>query len=608
MAKISSPSLVDTGQDPGLSYFKTTQENVQVSSKPGISKVTPTPDTTNRWMYEAAISSPSVIDEPSGVAVTPSRPTKSSTSTPTSYIIGSLSGLPIVTEVVNNFINNYIAPAGNTHEIQINEYGAISSDANLTYNPVTDTLTTDTVVAKYISGGLLTNAQPNITSVGILNNLNVADSVVADGFYYSNGMSITSIIGSPPEVNRGVYFGSETITNSLSLVDTIPLDGNTAVRWSLSSFDAINSKYKTSTIDSLNDGANVYHNEYSVIKTDDTAAIIQFTSNISFGNINLWAVGDSPQVEVIFERTVLGSSTKDHIGYLTAGPRGPQGLSGNGRWNGGVVTNLIRVTNTTNSLSTNTGAVVISGGLGVVGNINVKRISAEGFYYPNGISITSNIPGYATQQYVTAAIQNISVSDIGDLASTGDIANAIANVTWTNLIDKPTFANIAISGSYLDLTNTPILFDGDYNNLTNSPVIPTHTSNLTNDSEFVTLSDIPSAKELSFEIKSSNFSAISGSRYGVDTSAEPITCMLPANPISGDAILFVDISFSFGVNEFKLDGNGNNIKYVVNDDSISEPILNSSTSYIIGKSDYLFGSLGTRSWGILWTGSAWTGY
>ena len=42
------------------------------------------------------------------------------------------------------------------------------------------------------------------------------------------------------------------------------------------------------------------------------------------------------------------------------------------------------------------------------------------------------------------------------------------------------------SGNYNDLSDKPTLFDGNYNNLSNKPTIPTSTSQLTNDSGFVT--------------------------------------------------------------------------------------------------------------------------
>ena len=54
--------------------------------------------------------------------------------------------------------------------------------------------------------------------------------------------------------------------------------------------------------------------------------------------------------------------------------------------------------------------------------------------------------------------------------------------SYTDLTNKPTL----FSGSYTDLTNKPTLFSGSYTDLTNKPTIPTATSQLTNDSGFIT--------------------------------------------------------------------------------------------------------------------------
>ena len=54
--------------------------------------------------------------------------------------------------------------------------------------------------------------------------------------------------------------------------------------------------------------------------------------------------------------------------------------------------------------------------------------------------------------------------------------------SYTDLTNKPTI----FSGSYTDLTNKPTLFSGSYTDLTNKPTIPTATSQLTNDSGFIT--------------------------------------------------------------------------------------------------------------------------
>lgn len=66
---------------------------------------------------------------------------------------------------------------------------------------------------------------------------------------------------------------------------------------------------------------------------------------------------------------------------------------------------------------------------------------------------------------------------------------------YTALTNKPKINNITLSGnkslSDLGITN----FDGNYNSLTNKPTIPSKTSDLTNDSNFVTNSYHDSAKQ-----------------------------------------------------------------------------------------------------------------
>ena len=76
--------------------------------------------------------------------------------------------------------------------------------------------------------------------------------------------------------------------------------------------------------------------------------------------------------------------------------------------------------------------------------------------------------------------------------------NAISGVA--EILNKPNLANVATSGSYNDLTDKPDLsiyelkseaFSGDYDDLTNKPTIPTKTSDLTNDSGYITSSALP---------------------------------------------------------------------------------------------------------------------
>lgn len=144
-------------------------------------------------------------------------------------------------------------------------------------------------------------------------------------------------------INPSVYLGRVTATTAPTLVDTIPVAGNSLVRWTTTSFDSVNNQYRVATLDSLNNGTTVNYTEYGVIVSNVGTTVATFTSNITSGNINLYVVGNSASVAVTFERVVLGSSTT--VGYLNG------------------------VQATVPSITTNTGNVYISGNLFAYSNV-----------------------------------------------------------------------------------------------------------------------------------------------------------------------------------------------------------------------------------------------
>lgn len=118
-----------------------------------------------------------------------------------------------------------------------------------------------------------------------------------------------------------------------------------------------------------------------------------------------------------------------------------------------------------------------------------------------------------------------SIPSISGLASTSYVTSEIANITYANLSGTPTLATVATSGRYIDLSNLPnlsaVALSGNYNDLANTPsipsisglatetyvtnqianvtyanlsgtpTIPTHTSNIINDSGFIISTGIP---------------------------------------------------------------------------------------------------------------------
>lgn len=119
---------------------------------------------------------------------------------------------------------------------------------------------------------------------------------------------------------------------------------------------------------------------------------------------------------------------------------------------------------------------------------------------PTKTSDLTNDSGFITSAALTSYVTTTQLEDaLDDYALKTDIPENVSDLnndagyttqTWVENQGYSTF-----SGSYNDLTNKPDLsvyelkseaFSGDYDDLTNKPTIPTATSQLTNDSGFIT--------------------------------------------------------------------------------------------------------------------------
>ena len=74
-----------------------------------------------------------------------------------------------------------------------------------------------------------------------------------------------------------------------------------------------------------------------------------------------------------------------------------------------------------------------------------------------------------------------------------------------------------------------------------------------------------SSAEQSFKIKTTDFDAESGERYGINTSSNTVTATLPATPTIGDAIHFADAVGNYATNKLTLGRNGNTIMGLTED-------------------------------------------
>jgi hypothetical protein len=93
--------------------------------------------------------------------------------------------------------------------------------------------------------------------------------------------------------------------------------------------------------------------------------------------------------------------------------------------------------------------------------------------------------------------------------------------------------------------------------------------------------------ELPFDIKSTDFNAVAGGRYGVDTTSVAITATLPASPATGDAVFFADAGGAYSTNNLIVARNGHTI-------------MGSASNMTVNVND--------QSFGLFYNGTTWRVY
>ena len=191
---------------------------------------------------------------------------------------------------------------------------------------------------------------------------------------------------------------------------------------------------------------------------------------------------------------------------------------------------------------------------------SVGDLTIQGLVYPSA-------DGTAGQMIVT--------DGAGALSFTTPFSGAYADLTGA-----PT-----IPADVSDLTDTTnLLFDGAYSSLTGAPTLAT----VATSGDYADLTNTPAIlAEPGFTIKNTNFTAVAGARYGIDTSAGVVTATLPATPAAGDAIFFADAGYAYGTNNLTIDRNGNTL-------------LGSAANITLGTNG--------ESFGLFYTGTTWRRY
>lgn len=175
--------------------------------------------------------------------------------------------------------------------------------------PNLGTAVNGSVLTTTVTGQRIFTKNLAVNNIDVATNM-VADRVYSDNFLYANGSPFV-----PPVTASNIYNGNITVGTSVTLVDTVAATGVSSVRWTITARDTVNNTLRSSTIDSVNNGANIYYNEYGVVQSNNSYEVAVFTSNISSGSINLYALGESTSVIVTYQRTTLGTGTVP--GYIS---------------------------------------------------------------------------------------------------------------------------------------------------------------------------------------------------------------------------------------------------------------------------------------------------
>ena len=213
-------------------------------------------------------------------------------------------GAPVTVDGVNLQVNDRVLVVGQTNASQNGIYfvSTLGSGSNGTW-----TRTLDSNQNAEVTSGVIVNTVEGTEYAGTLWKLTTPDPIT---------IGSTDLTFVPNLENSNIYVGSKTVTTSQTVINTIASSGSTSVRWTVSAVDNTNSRYKTSTVDVLSDGTNVYVTEYAVVLSNSNYEVVSITADINSGNIRLLGTGDSSNVSVYFQRSFLGSSSS--VGYVKA--------------------------------------------------------------------------------------------------------------------------------------------------------------------------------------------------------------------------------------------------------------------------------------------------
>jgi len=300
-----------------------------------------------------------------------------------------------ITKILSTAVNTAtVTPDGNAlqvaggiyaQNINIGGVGLIKGSQILTQADgfkggiITDPLTinTNTQSTSTYSGALTSPG-----GIGIGGNLNVGGyaqitgTTYLFGNAYGNGQHLlTNLVASPgPGISSKVTFDGYTATIITTNTGVISVTGGTGI-----SVDSPNGNVTVSNVGvtyiQAGTDISVDFNTGTVTINDNStlqSLLLRGNSTDQTININNGAISNDPTLNNAL--TVLGSIGATQLTVANTSYIGGAIVvttSNINRYVGGIITNTLRVQNTTSSISTTTGALVVDGGVGVGENVNI---------------------------------------------------------------------------------------------------------------------------------------------------------------------------------------------------------------------------------------------
>ena len=311
---------------------------------------------------------------------------------------------------------------GTNTQIQFNDSGALGADAGLTYNKLTDTLTTNTVVANsFLATSLVNSAVLSVGSAVVANSLGV----------YTTGL-VNALT-----VNASVHsVGTDVIANSTGVYTTGTVNGavvsvGTAV---------ISNSLGTFTTGTVNAavhsvGSSVVANSLGVYTTGTVNGTVLSVGSALVGNATgVYTTGTVNGATLSVGSSVVANSTKLVIGTAVGlEANGTIGTAGQVLHSNGTTvywaTDDEGVTAVSTGVGLTGGTITTSGTIAVVANNGIIA-NTTGLFVKPGTGVTVN----ATGVHIGQAVETTSDVTFRNVTATGNVAlgDAYADIISVN--------------------------------------------------------------------------------------------------------------------------------------------------------------------------------